>query len=239
MATRGYFSIKNDEYGSKDPYYGFPEEYFLVEAHHDGYLRDMLQDFLSIPERAAKLSRLSGNRVLLAAEFNPDVAHYIYEDEHTMPYSRFARISPLSEFVSWCYQLSNLPAMAANHAVGVIEYLQRTRPGKYARIQPGVTRYGEPVILEDAEFTIEMIKNGEGCKINAIVSNEEEKESFKSELKAALQQCRATSCAQTYSTKIADDGLTIYIPLRLQSAEMYWYDYIRPFLTPAYKAAGN
>ncbi len=47
MATRGYFTIVSTEKKDSDPYIG--KEDILVEAYHDGYFQDMLNDVLNIP----------------------------------------------------------------------------------------------------------------------------------------------------------------------------------------------
>jgi hypothetical protein len=46
MATIGYFTIVSTEKKDSDPYIG--KEDILVEAYHDGYFQDMLNDVLNV-----------------------------------------------------------------------------------------------------------------------------------------------------------------------------------------------
>lgn len=50
MATRGYLTLINSEKNVKDSYLGFKKDH-LIEAHHDGYVKDIIKDILSIPFR--------------------------------------------------------------------------------------------------------------------------------------------------------------------------------------------
>jgi hypothetical protein len=142
MATRGYFKVKSIEENTNDPYIGNDD--ILMEAYHDGYLDDMLNEVLNIPVvMGAKIAN---------ASIRPFLARHIIEAVQEGNERGFPRGNNSYEEI-----------LAMNHSMGMVdmtwssisEFIHITTPLKYNRIEPGVNRYGSPIVMEDAYFTVE------------------------------------------------------------------------------------
>jgi hypothetical protein len=129
MATRGYITIKNKD-DHKDPYIGNSD--ILVEAYHDGYTNEMIEDIMNIPIALAKLARqgMLGNSIQHTITYYSDRVNYN---------DMINKESALRLYMTWD---------------AVADFLLLSEPLKYNRIEPGVTRYGFPVDHKSSSITI-------------------------------------------------------------------------------------
>ena len=139
MATRGYFTIVSTEKNDSDPYIG--KEDILVEAYHDGYFQDMLNDILNIPF---------------------SVGEKIAKGEIKKYFLRFLEQSlenkkTFEEKYNEICNMQSSSGIVDNVWSSIYDLLQLTEPLKYNRITPGVTRYGYPTSFESSFFNLEHI----------------------------------------------------------------------------------
>lgn len=143
MATRNYFILKNTD-DKVEPYIGSSD--ILVEAYHDGYLAQMLQEIKDIPKKMLEYFILTKNWRLrtFARGFNPN-----------------------GPYLNKKWFINGIASIGFMDLTwdSLVELLQITQYGKYNRIEPGVDRYGRPVTFDDAEFQVECEFN----RINSVV----------------------------------------------------------------------
>ena len=145
MATRNYFTLKCMEADDPEPYIGSHD--ILVEAFHDGYFNDMVNDIKQIPLRLYNY---------LIATNNFKLQMYI------------DKIGTKEEFL----RLVNSIGLVDLTWDAILELLQITYYGKYQRIEEGVLRYGSPISFKDSLFSVEADFDRTSSKVKITVDNE-------------------------------------------------------------------
>jgi hypothetical protein len=138
MATRGYFKIVNGE-DLEDVYQKKGD--IFVEAFHDGYLDDMLMDILSIPFKIVEMQRHGYGKQFVSFNFFPNGRRFEGSRKYFTTFKKLLDENRALGFYDMMWS-------------DVLPYLQFTCFSQYQDIDEGVTRYGHPVTLDDAEFVV-------------------------------------------------------------------------------------
>lgn len=149
MATRGYFTIKNQD-NEHDPYIG--KDDILVEAYHDGYMDYMVSNILMIPVRLAEMFTQSNNMGYLCS--------LIKTEKERIVYDKLLDINLNVGLIDMAWDAT-------------YDLLVATKPLMYNRIDTGVSRYGHPVDFGDSFFTIDHNVDSRAGDILKITFNEE------------------------------------------------------------------
>ena len=141
MATRGYISIKNE------PEQNYSFDNIIVEAYHDGYVIDMIDDILEIPFKLFELNEKGVGKPFVFSSFLKFVEKTSYKNMLEM----WISTCPFDSFDS----------------MGLYSVLCLTKPFKYSIIPLGVKRYGHPVTEDYPEICL---KSFEGRLDNIEIS---------------------------------------------------------------------